>query len=563
MAIIYSYPINTNILDTDIIVGSSTVIVNGRPKNQTKSFEIQDLAAYFASVILPPGGFVPYTGAVGSVNLGAYNLTAASIIKAGGTNIQYLMADGSVTTGSTVPSAALTKTDDTNVTLTLGGSPATALLAATSLTLGWNGTLADSRITSAAIWNAKQDAITLTTTGTGAATLVANVLNIPTPPVSTGVTSVTGTSPIISSGGTAPAISIPLATSLVDGYLSAIDRTNFETAYINRITSLTTTGTGAATLVANVLNIPTPGSLTGFVPYTGATQAVNLGAFSLTANFITTTIDSTINGLTIGRGGGNVSNNTVLGYNALSTNTVGAYNSAIGTGALFSNTTGLNNTSIGASSLKDNTIGYGNTAVGLQSMFVNIGGIANTAIGVQSLYNVTMGNNNVGLGFNTTTLNPTDTNSIVIGYNATGIGSQSVVLGNTNILTTVLRGKVGIGTTVPQSNLHVVGNGITLSTADVTFGFGSIKTVVPDVINYPYEGDMVFSCFRNTGGIYNIVENLRIVARNGNVGIGTPSPTSKLQVVGLVNYASNAAAIAGGLTVGAFYHTGGVVKVVI
>lgn len=42
--------------------------------------------------------------------------------------------------------AALTKTDDTNVTLTLGGSPSTALLSATSLTLGWTGTLADSRV---------------------------------------------------------------------------------------------------------------------------------------------------------------------------------------------------------------------------------------------------------------------------------------------------------------------------------------------------------------------------------------------------------------------------------
>lgn len=42
--------------------------------------------------------------------------------------------------------AALTKTDDTNVTLTLGGSPSTSLLAATSLTLGWTGTLADSRV---------------------------------------------------------------------------------------------------------------------------------------------------------------------------------------------------------------------------------------------------------------------------------------------------------------------------------------------------------------------------------------------------------------------------------
>jgi hypothetical protein len=44
-----------------------------------------------------------------------------------------------------VPGSALTKTDDTNVTLTLGGSPNTALLAATSLTLGWTGTLAIGR----------------------------------------------------------------------------------------------------------------------------------------------------------------------------------------------------------------------------------------------------------------------------------------------------------------------------------------------------------------------------------------------------------------------------------
>jgi hypothetical protein len=76
--------------------------------------------------------------------------------------------------------AALTKVDDTNVTLTLGGSPTTSLLAATSLTLGWSGTLADVRIASAATWNAKQDAITLTTTGTsGAATLTGATLNIP------------------------------------------------------------------------------------------------------------------------------------------------------------------------------------------------------------------------------------------------------------------------------------------------------------------------------------------------------------------------------------------------
>lgn len=44
-----------------------------------------------------------------------------------------------------ITSAALTKTDDTNITLTLGGSPTSALLAATSLTLGWTGQLAVTR----------------------------------------------------------------------------------------------------------------------------------------------------------------------------------------------------------------------------------------------------------------------------------------------------------------------------------------------------------------------------------------------------------------------------------
>lgn len=53
------------------------------------------------------------------------------------------------TSGSAVPTvtslAALTKTDDTNVTMTLGGTPTTALINAVSLTLGWTGTLSTTR----------------------------------------------------------------------------------------------------------------------------------------------------------------------------------------------------------------------------------------------------------------------------------------------------------------------------------------------------------------------------------------------------------------------------------
>jgi hypothetical protein len=42
----------------------------------------------------------------------------------------------------------------------------------------------------------------------------------------------------------------------------------------------------------------------------------------------------------------------------------------------------------------------------------------------------------------------------------------------------------------------------------------------------------------------------------GLLGIGTPTPTSKLHVIGLAVHANNAAALAGGLTAGAFYRTG-------
>ena len=57
-------------------------------------------------------------------------------------------------------------------------------------------------------------------------------------------------------------------------------------------------------------------------------------------------------------------------------------------------------------------------------------------------------------------------------------------------------------------------------------------------------------------------DGTRSMTITGDVGIGTTSPTSKLQVVGLPEYAGNAAAIAAGLTTGAFYRTGELVKVV-
>lgn len=47
--------------------------------------------------------------------------------------------------------------------------------------------------------------------------------------------------------------------------------------------------------------------------------------------------------------------------------------------------------------------------------------------------------------------------------------------------------------------------------------------------------------------------NSFFISSGGSVGIGTVTPTAKLHVLTLTSFTSNTAAIAGGLTVGAFY----------
>lgn len=65
----------------------------------------------------------------------------AFTLSTAGANTHFANATGSTGAPSFTADAALTKSDDTNVTLTLGGSASTALLHATSLTLGWTGQL--------------------------------------------------------------------------------------------------------------------------------------------------------------------------------------------------------------------------------------------------------------------------------------------------------------------------------------------------------------------------------------------------------------------------------------
>lgn len=87
------------------------------------------------------------TGAQGTAtNLPVFGTATKGVVPAsGGGTTNFLRADGTFAATPSPTGAALTRTDDTNVTLTLGGTPATALLQATSITAGWTGTLAITR----------------------------------------------------------------------------------------------------------------------------------------------------------------------------------------------------------------------------------------------------------------------------------------------------------------------------------------------------------------------------------------------------------------------------------
>jgi hypothetical protein len=163
---------------------------------------------------------------------------------------------------------------------------------------------------------------------------------------------------------------------------------------------------------------------------------------------IRSTLDANINGLTVGKGGGSVANNTVFGSGALAANTTGDFNVAIGVSALAANTTSIAsvgvgalalqknttgvNTAIGGSALNNVTTGTENTAVGrsaLQTLNATISG--NTAVGHLAANATTTGTQIVSVGAYSLNANTTGKNSTSIGYGS--LGDQSTGNGNTAI----------------------------------------------------------------------------------------------------------------------------------
>jgi hypothetical protein len=163
--------------------------------------------------------------------------------------------------------------------------------------------------------------------------------------------------------------------------------------------------------------------------------------------------DMKINGITLGKGAGQLSSNTVVGSSSLTANTTGNGNIAIGNTALGNNITGNNNIAIGNASSRSN-------------------------------YN---GNNNTIVGHSADVLADNLTNATAFGFNAKVATSNTIQLGDNNLTDVKTAGKVtatGFKTTNGTANQYLMADGSVSNTG------GTSLTLLGKIIYCKYVNNL-------------------------------------------------------------------------
>jgi hypothetical protein len=263
------------------------------------------------------------------------------------------------------------------------------------------------------------------------------------------------------------------------------------------------------------------------------------------SNSLNQTSDLTINGVTVGKGGGAVSTNTAVGASALSGNSTNGKNTAVGYQALQNNNA-ISNTAVGYLALATKTSsGDYCTAVGDRALYLNTSGGSNTAVGGLAGYSNTTGTSNTALGEEALFSNTTASNNTAVGYqagytnitgaNTTYVGYQAGLFatGNYNTAFGSGTGKGGNGTNTGTDNTtygYAAGTSLTSGSGNTLIGDNAGAFVTTGTANTFLGGGIVGSTggagfYVSTGSKNTILGNY-----NGNQG-GIDIRTASNQLV--------------------------------
>ncbi len=256
--------------------------------------------------------------------------------------------------------------------------------------------------------------------------------------------------------------------------------------------------------------------------------------------------ENTFIGVFSGRFNSSGQRNTFIGARSGINNTTGKKNTFVGWGANANNLTGDFNTSLGYSSGYKNLSGTYNVSVGLQSGYENTSGAYNTNIGTYAGSKNETGVNNTMIGAAAGYTNASGSGNVFLGFTAgrEEQGSNKLYIENTNSSSPLIwgdfatdvvnvNGKLGVGTTAPDSKLDVRG---VVSVGDESIenrfkiwagGTGNANHMRIGT-DYAHYGDAVLELYQNYGG--GTEQNPGKLIVNGNIGIGTVAPSAKMHI---------------------------------
>lgn len=282
MGKISSYPSDANVTTSDRLIGS-----DNENANETKNFEVGDIINLAASIIIPPGGFVPYTGATANVDLGAFGLTTSYLTSSLG-----MFIDGAISlNGNEGNTSDVLVSQGPGVTPTWSNAlsqfvPYTG--ATGNVDLGNYDLIADNvqadifQLNSGGILGLYGTVQLNGSPGTAGQVLTSSGGGVPTWTSLSGFVPYTGATTNVDLGThslTADTVSVINELNVLSSAIFILDG-SFESGGSTGTSGQILKSLGAG-VAPNWVNIST--LLTGYVPYTGATTAVNLGIYSMTA----------------------------------------------------------------------------------------------------------------------------------------------------------------------------------------------------------------------------------------------------------------------------------------